>query len=44
MTRDANSEIQKHIIQTAIIATINILEKKLDDKEKQNLINQSICK
>ena len=42
MTRDANTEIQKHITQIAISATVNILEKKLNDKEKQNLINQSM--
>ena len=42
ITRDANTEIQKHITQIAISATVNILEKKLNDKEKQNLINQSI--
>ena len=42
MTRDANTEIQKHITQIAISATVNILEKKLNDKEKQNLISQSI--
>lgn len=42
MTRDANTEIQKHITQIAISATVNILEKKLNDKEKQNLINQSV--
>ena len=42
MTRDANTDIQKHITQIAISATINILEKKLNDKEKQNLINQSV--
>ncbi len=42
MTRDANTEIQKHITQIAISAAVNILEKKLNDKEKQNLINQSI--
>ena len=42
MTRDANAEIQKHITQIAISATVNILEKKLNDKEKQNLINQSV--
>ena len=41
MTRDANIEIQKHITQIAISAAVNILEKKLNDKEKQNLINQS---
>ena len=42
MTRDANTEIQKHITQIAISATVNILEKKLNDKEKQKLINQSV--
>ena len=42
MARDANTEIQKHITQIAISATVNILEKKLNDKEKQNLINQSV--
>ena len=41
MTRDANTEIQKHITQISISATVNILEKKLNDNEKQNLINQS---
>ncbi len=42
MTRDANINVQKYIAQTAITATIDILEKKLNDKEKQNLINQSM--
>ena len=42
LTRDANHEIQQHISSTAIEATINLLEKKLDTKEKQNLINASI--
>ena len=42
MTRDANTEIQKYITQIAISATVNILEKKLNYKEKQNLINQSV--
>ena len=42
MIRDVNAEIQKHITQIAISATVNILEKKLNDKEKQNLINQSV--
>ena len=42
MTRDANTEIQKHITQIAISATVNILEKKLNDKEKQNLFNKSV--
>jgi len=42
MTRDANTEIKKYITQITISATVNILEKKLNDKEKQNLINQSV--
>ena len=42
MTRDANTEIHQHITQIAISATINILEKKLNNKEKQNLINLSV--
>ena len=42
MTRDANAEIHKHITQIVISTTVNILEKKLNDKEKQNLINQSV--
>ena len=43
MTRDANTDVQQYIAQTAITATIDILEKKLNEKEKQNLINQSIA-
>ena len=42
MVRDANTEIQIHITQIAISATVDILEKKLNNQEKQNLINQSI--
>ena len=42
MIRDANTEIQKHITQIAISAVVNILEKKLNNKEKQNLISQSV--
>ncbi len=42
LTRDANTEIQKHITQIAISATVNILEKKLNDKEKQSLVNKSV--
>ncbi len=42
MIRDANTEIQKHITQIAISATVDILEKKLNNQEKQNLINQSV--
>ena len=43
MTRDANTDVQQYIAQTAIAATIDILEKKLDEKQKQNLINESIA-
>ena len=42
MTRDANTQIQQHISQTAINAAITLVEKKLNEDEKQNLINQSI--
>jgi len=42
LTRDASFEIHQHITSTAIQATINLLEKKLDTKEKQNLIETSI--
>ena len=42
MTRDANISVQRYIAQTAIAATIDILEKKLNDQEKQKLINQSM--
>ena len=42
MTRDANIEIQQYITLTVIAATIDILNKKLNDQEKQKLINQSI--
>ena len=42
LTRDANNEIQSHISSTAIAATITILEQKLNNKEQQNLIDQSI--
>ena len=43
MTRDANIDVQRYIVQTAITATIDILEKKLNEKQKQNLINESIA-
>ena len=42
MTRDANNSIQKIISQTAIEAALKLIEDKLNDAEKQNLINQSI--
>ena len=43
LTREANSEVQQYIAQTAITAAIDILEKKLNEKQKQDLINQSIA-
>ena len=42
LTRDANAKIQRHISQAAIEAVVTILKKKLDQDEKQNLINRSI--
>ena len=42
IARDANMDVQQYISKTSIMATINILKKKLNDKEKQNFINQSI--
>jgi len=42
LIRDANAKIQWHISQTAIEAVVTILKKKLDQDEKQNLINRSI--
>ena len=42
MARDANISIQHHITQTSIEAAIKLLEKKLNQEEKQGLINQSI--
>ena len=42
MAREANISIQQHITQTSIEAAIRLLEKKLNQEEKQNLINQSI--
>ena len=42
MDRDANMQIQQYMVQNAITATIEILEKKLNQSEKQKLVNQSI--
>ena len=42
MTRDANTVVQEYMTQTAITAIIDILEKKLNENEKQVLVNQSI--
>ena len=43
MAREANEKVQQYIVQNTIKATIIILEKKLNQSEKQNLINQSIA-
>ena len=42
LTRDANNQIQFHISSTAIEAMVNLLKEKLDDKEKQKIIDSSI--
>ena len=42
LTRDANNLIQSHISSTAIAATISILQQKLNNQEKQKLIDKSI--
>ena len=42
ITRDANTSIQQHITQTSIEAAVTLLEKKLNQEEKQNLIIHSI--
>jgi len=42
MARDANISIQLQITQTSIEAAVKLLEKKLNQEEKQGLINQSI--
>jgi len=42
MARDANISIQHHITQTSIEAAVKLLEQKLNQEEKQGLINQSI--
>ncbi len=42
MVRDANLMVQQHITLTAINTVVAVLEKKLNEAEKQNLINQSI--
>jgi len=42
ITRDANQIIQQNISKTAIKATLSIIGEKLDQEEKQNLIDQSL--
>ena len=43
MTRETNIQIQNYIVQNAIKTTIELLEKKLNQKEKQKLINTSVA-
>ena len=42
MTREANELVQRYIVQNTIKAILTILDKKLDQTEKQKLINHSI--
>ena len=42
ISRDANLLVQNHITQTAVNATVIVLERKMNKEDKQNLINQSI--
>ena len=42
LTRDANNVIQSHISSTAIAATISIIQQKLNNQERQKLIDKSI--
>jgi F-type H+-transporting ATPase subunit b len=42
LTRDANNVIQSHISSTAIAATILIIQQKLNNQERQKLIDKSI--
>ena len=42
MTRDTNTYIKQYITQVSIEAAITLLKNKLNQNEKQNLINQSI--
>ena len=43
MAREANLQTQNYIVKNAIKSTVELLEKKLDQKEKQKLINSSIA-
>ncbi len=42
LTRDANSSVQSYITSTAVKAAVNLLQKKLDNQEKQKIIDKSI--
>ncbi len=41
--RETNLQIQNYIVQNAIKTTVLLLEKKLDQNEKQKLINSSVA-
>lgn len=42
MARDANLSVHQKITETAINSAVMVLEKKLNQEDKQNLIDQSI--
>tara|TARA_Y100000590_G_scaffold455547_1_gene604424 strand:+ start:5248 stop:5733 length:486 start_codon:yes stop_codon:yes gene_type:complete len=42
LIRDANNQIQEHISSNAIRIAIDLIEKKLDKKQKENLIKNSL--
>jgi len=42
LTRDANNTIQEYITFTAIEATINLLQEKMNENEKQKILDISI--
>ena len=42
IVRDTNLQVQNYIVQNAMKTTVLLLEKKLDQKQKQKLINDSI--
>ncbi len=42
LTREANNEIQKYLLESSLATVEDILVKKLQNKEKQDLIDKSI--
>tara|TARA_Y100000741_G_C18225017_1_gene547456 strand:- start:380 stop:877 length:498 start_codon:yes stop_codon:yes gene_type:complete len=42
VSREAKNEVRQYILQTSLAVVTDILEKKLDEKNKQNLIDNSI--
>ena len=42
ITREANLAVHEYISKVAILASVDLLIRKLDTQEKQNLINKSI--